>query len=313
MRWMLLGVLVMGCSGLPEKPEVPHGYYALTDQFVTIDAPALYGKPLRVRFKEAGNGPPLFLVHGLQTSSYSWRYNIDELGKTHHVIAMDLVGSGMTSHPDDFGYSPEHVADFVETFRAELEKRDPKFAKVDLVGNSLGGAYSSVYAVRHPDRVRKLIVIHAPAFIDKAPFFGLEQMRRGRVPRFMATVLFGPWMIKEYLRYHRPGMMSQEDVTEYSRPFDDGEGRRAFWQIVTEGISPEVSDRLTPLLAQVKKPTLLIWATHDTLIPPWTGHRWNQAIAGSELVWIQESSHFPHVEAPETTMKLINEFLAREP
>lgn len=310
---VVLALLFVSCAGFREKPDPPHRYYELADQFVTLDDPALYPKPLKVRFKELGSGPPLFLVHGLQTSSYSWRYNLHELGKTHHVIAMDLVGSGLTDHPADFNYSPEHVAEFLESFRAAMAKRDPSFEKIDLVGNSLGGAYSAVYAAKHPERLRKLIIIHAPAFIDRAPFTGLEQMRRGRVPEFVATIAFGEWMVRDYLIYYRPNLISEEEVHEYARPYEDGEGRRAFWHIVREGLAPEVSDRLTPLIATIKTPTLLIWAENDTLIAPWTGHLWQQTLPGSQLVWIAQSSHFPHVEAPATTDALIEGFLAGSP
>ncbi|MFL5322423.1 MAG: alpha/beta fold hydrolase [Myxococcaceae bacterium] len=306
---IILVSLATGCAGFREKPDPPHHYYDLADNFVTLNDPALYAKPIKVRFKEAGSGPVLFLVHGLQTSSYSWRYNIEELGKKHHVIAMDLVGSGLTDHPADFGYSPEHVADFLEAFRAELAKRDPSFEKIDLVGNSLGGAYSAVYAAKHPERLRKLVIIHAPAFIESAPFFGLEQMRKGRVPEFVATIAFGEWMVRDYLIYYRPNLISEEEVAEYARPYQDGEGRRAFWHIVREGLAPEVSDRLTPVIATIKTPTLLIWAEKDSLIAPWTGHRWNATLPGSKLVWIPESSHFPHVEAPAMTMGYIEEFI----
>jgi pimeloyl-ACP methyl ester carboxylesterase len=121
-------------------------------------------------------------VHGLQTSSYSWRYVLDLLGEHHHVFALDLPGSGLTDHPADFDYSPEHIADFLDAFRATLAKADPALARWDVVGNSLGGAYSASYASRHGARIGRLVIIHAPGFIEKASVFTLEQLRRGRVP-----------------------------------------------------------------------------------------------------------------------------------
>ncbi|MHB8420380.1 MAG: alpha/beta fold hydrolase [Myxococcales bacterium] len=292
---------------LPAKPAPPHPYFRHPDRHVVVDAPALYPKPLRIRYKDVGSGRPLLLVHGLQTSSYSWLYVLDSLGRGRRVIAPDLVGSGLSDHPPDFGYSAEHMADFLESLRQALAESDPAFARWDVAGNGLGGAYAAAYAARHADRLDRL-VIHAWGFVDRAPVFGLEQLRRGRVPLW-ASGLFGPWMVRAFQRYHRPGLLSEEEVTEYARPYADQDGRRAFWHIVREGLSPEAAARLPSLLASIRTPTLLIWAGDDTLIPLWTGWRWQHAIPGSQIAWVPHSSHFPHVEAPELTASLILGFL----
>jgi pimeloyl-ACP methyl ester carboxylesterase len=116
-------------------------------------------------------------------------------------------------------------------------------------------------------------------------------------------------MVRTVQRYHRPGILSEEEIAEYSLTYRDGEGKRAFWHIVREGLGPEVAARLPATLAAVATPTLLIWAKNDTLIPPETGPRWQQAIAGSQLRWVEESSHFPHVEWPEQTVAMVEAFL----
>jgi abhydrolase domain-containing protein 6 len=234
---------------------------------------------------------------------------LDIMGHGHHVIALDLVGSGLTDHPADFGYSPEHMADFLEAFRQALERTDPSFARWDVVGNSLGGAYTAAYAARHPEHIDRLVIIHAPGFMTKASIQSLEQLRRGRIPEWAST-FFGPWMVRSFQRYYRPGLLSEEEVKEYALPYRDSEGRHAFWHIVREGLAPEVAANLAELLGAIRAPTLLIWAENDTLIPPWTGYRWQHAIAGSRIAWIPKSSHFPHVEAPELTNSLILDFLS---
>lgn len=304
---VVLGGLA-GCRSLPEKPDPPHRYFEHPDRFVEVSDKALYVRPLKVRYKDVGTGegPPLVLVHGLQTSSYSWRYNLERLAKDRRVIALDLVGSGLTDHPRDFGYSPQRIAHFLDAFRRAL-----KIERWDVVGNSLGGVYTAVYAAQYPEAVRRLVIIHAPGFVEEGPFFGLEQMRRGRVPE-LVSAFFGPWMIREYLLYHRPNLKSEEEIEQYSLPFADAEGKAAFWHIVREGLAPELVGQLPGVLSKIKAKTLLIWSTSDALIPPWTGHRWEQSIPGARLEWVPESSHFPHVEAPVTTERLILGFLREE-
>lgn len=100
---------------LPAKGPRPHPYYDLPDGFVEVafvDAQGV-GRRVRVRHKTIGDGPPLVLVHGLMTSSYSWRYVIDGLSRRYRVFAPDLVGSGKTDKPGDLVYSVANIARFL--------------------------------------------------------------------------------------------------------------------------------------------------------------------------------------------------------
>ncbi|MGH7329425.1 MAG: alpha/beta fold hydrolase, partial [Polyangiaceae bacterium] len=64
---------------LPEKPRVSHSFDATKACEVTLDSKS-FGK-MRVAYREIGEGPPLLLVHGLMTTSYSWRYVFEPLSK----------------------------------------------------------------------------------------------------------------------------------------------------------------------------------------------------------------------------------------
>jgi len=298
---------------LPAHGPRAHPYFALPDQWLDITEPELYVAPLRVRYKLAGTGPPLLLVHGLQTTSFSWRYVIDALARDFTVVVPDVVGCGLTSHPADFGYTAEHVGDFLAAFmRGAAEQLDlPPRAAWNVAGNSLGGLYVSALAARHPDLVRSLVVIHAPGFVRRASRLGVELLRRGLAPPAVAH-LFGPWLVRRYLAYHDPSIRSEEEIAEFSLAFADLEGRRAFFRIIREGLGPAQAGQLPGLLSRIAAPTLLIWARNDTLIPPATGDRWHQALPGSRLVWLDESSHFTQVDQPERTVELIRSF-AQEP
>ena len=68
---------------LPAKGPWPHPYYELPDAFVEVAFTDAEGneRHVRVRHKTLGDGPPLVLVHGLMTTSYSWRYVIEALSQ----------------------------------------------------------------------------------------------------------------------------------------------------------------------------------------------------------------------------------------
>jgi pimeloyl-ACP methyl ester carboxylesterase len=72
---------------LPERPRVPHPYFDARTERVRVTTPELGTLAARVRIH--GSGPPLLLVHGLMTSSYSWRYVLAPLGQLRR--ALDVI------------------------------------------------------------------------------------------------------------------------------------------------------------------------------------------------------------------------------
>ena len=87
-------------------------------------ASAAFGR-LRIHYKAYGSGPPLLLVHGLMTSSYSWRYLLDELGGRFRLVVPDLPGCGRSAKPVDRPYQPAALATWIGEFQAGLEWSQP--------------------------------------------------------------------------------------------------------------------------------------------------------------------------------------------
>src|SRR5580704_17023600 len=77
---------------LPLEPRVAHTYFTTRVLEVVVTTPQL-GR-VRAHVRVHGSGPPLLLVHGLMTSSYSWRYVIAPLGRSYTVYVPDLPGAG---------------------------------------------------------------------------------------------------------------------------------------------------------------------------------------------------------------------------
>src|SRR5689334_747771 len=103
---------------LPATGPWPHPYYELPDAYVEVAFTDAEGtaRRVRARHKTVGDGPPLVLVHGLMTSSYSWRYVIEKLARGYRVFTPDLVGSGKTDKPSDLVYSVENIARFLAAY-----------------------------------------------------------------------------------------------------------------------------------------------------------------------------------------------------
>jgi pimeloyl-ACP methyl ester carboxylesterase len=101
-----------------------------------------------------GDGEPVVLLHGaFMTVTNNWDGWIDELSKTRKVIAVEMQGHGRTADvPRDFTY--ENLADDVAALLNHL-----KVARADLIGYSMGGAVAMQTAIRHPDKVRRAVII----------------------------------------------------------------------------------------------------------------------------------------------------------
>ncbi len=108
-----------------------------------------------IAFESTGTGPPLALIHGVGTNRSVWGDTGKLLGTNHRVIAADLPGFGESPALGD-GFDLEEVAGAVADSLAQ-EAGGP----FDLVGNSLGGAVAFLLALRHPERVRRLVALRA--------------------------------------------------------------------------------------------------------------------------------------------------------
>ena len=111
---------------------------------------------LRMYYEVHGKGQPAVLLHGsFMTITNNWPDMIARLSKTRQVIAVEMQGHGRTADiKRDLSY--ENLADDVAALLDYL-----KIPKADLIGYSLGGGVSMLTAIRHPDKVRKVVSISA--------------------------------------------------------------------------------------------------------------------------------------------------------
>src|SRR5450631_2397958 len=109
---------------------------------------------INMYYEVHGSGEPVVLLHGaFMTITNNWAGWIGELSKTRKVIAVEMQGHGRTADiPRDITY--ENLADDVAALLEQL-----KIPRADLIGYSMGGAVAMQCAIRHPDKVRKVVVI----------------------------------------------------------------------------------------------------------------------------------------------------------
>jgi hypothetical protein len=121
--------------------------------FMKISSRTVHANGIRQHYLEAGDGPPVVLLHGFPETSYAWRYQIPELAKKYHVIAPDLRGYGETEKPSS-GYDKRTMAmDLRELMRAL------NLPRIALVGHDRGARVATRFAKDHWEVLDRLVVM----------------------------------------------------------------------------------------------------------------------------------------------------------
>jgi len=265
---------------------------------------------VRLHVREHGAGPPLLLVHGLMTSSYSYRYVLEPLAKHFRCIVPDLPGAGRSDMPDVSYFShalAELIGELIDTLGIQGCR---------VIGNSLGGYLTLRLALARPDAMSRLVALHPPG----VPLRRLSALKTvfsvpGSRALLDALIRRAPerWAHKN-VHYWDESLKSLEEAREYGRPLSTPEGRRAFAHYLADALDPfdmvgflhELSAKEFPI------PLLYVYARRDPMVPPVVGERLAAATRGGKLVWLDEGSHFAHVDAPEKFLAVALPFLQEQ-
>jgi pimeloyl-ACP methyl ester carboxylesterase len=139
---------------------------------------------LKMYYEVHGSGEPLVLLHGaFMTITNNWTGWIGELAKTRKVIAIEMQGHGRTGDIDR-DISPANLADDVAALLDHL-----KISKADILGYSMGGGVAMQCAIRHPDKVRKAVVISSYFRRDGVVKEGQEALSKLSADLFIGSPL----------------------------------------------------------------------------------------------------------------------------
>ena len=261
---------------------------AQTPKDVTI-----YGQ--KIHYLEAGSGPNLILLHGLGGSSQVWGFNIGPLAEKYHVFVPDQIGFGKSDKPL-VNYRVRTYVDFLDQFCKQLNIERPI-----LVGNSMGGWISAIYAATYPDRVDKLVLVDAggyapPKDFDTRAFYGLNPTTRAEMKLLVARVFYNK-------AFQSDAAIDQSMTARLSA--GDGYTVKSITESIIRG-----EDLLDDFVKSIKTPTLLVWGRQDGLVPLSDGERLHKDIAGSTMVVIDQCGHIPNLEKPGEFNAAVLKFLS---
>lgn len=301
---------------LPERPRLAHRYYDAETTTVVVGSEPFGEIATHVVLYGPRDAPPLLLIHGLMTTSYSWRYAFEHLGDRFRLVVPDLPGAGRSAVPAaGRRYSAAALATFVGELQAALG-----IAGCQTVGNSLGGYLCMRAALDDPERFARLAVIHPPALPEprlvalhvalKLPGVAavLEHVVR-RAPR--------RWAHKN-IRYYDETLKSLEEAREYGAPLASAAGARAFIRYLADALDPRELRAFERELRGRRDvgegfpvPLMIVYAREDPTVPPKVGRRLAALIPDAQLHWLERTSHFVQVDSPDRLAALLGDFLVR--
>jgi pimeloyl-ACP methyl ester carboxylesterase len=295
---------------LPELPRLPHGYEK-TRGYERVVHSQHFGKH-KVHVRELGDGPPLLLVHGLMTTSYSFRYVFEPLAKQFRVIAPDLPGAGNTDKVD-VHLGAAAMAEWLFEFARTMD-----VVGAACIGNSMGGYLCMRAALTHPELFSCLVNEHSPGIVElRLRALSTVLALPGSERLLDALVKRDPkrWAHKN-VHYYDESLKSLEEARMYGAPLSDPAGRRAFYHHLKDTMSAREMKQFVTDLTRMKReqrpfptPLLLVYAEHDPMVPPRVGKILSALVPSAELIWLREGSHFAHIDRPRLFLNAALPFL----
>ena len=245
----------------------------------------------KFKFIEEGEGEPLVLLHGLFGALSNFRDLIEHFRTTHKVVVPMLPLFDLDIFHTSVGGLEKHVQKFIEA---------RGYTNIHLLGNSLGGHVALVHTLKHPEKIKSLILTGSSGLFENG--MGDSYPKRGDYEYIKK---------KTQLTFYDPEKATKELVDEV---FEITNNRIKVIKIIALAKSA-IRNNLGEELSQIKQPTLLIWGNNDTITPPFVAREFNRLIPNSELQFIDNCGHAPMMEVPDQFNSILDGFLnkLREP
>lgn len=272
---------------------------------------------LDIFYREAGpkDAPTVLLLHGFPTSSHMFRNLIPALADKYHVVAPDYPGYGNSSMPKvgEFEYTFDRFADIVEQLTEKL-----KLETYSLYLMDYGAPVGFRLAVRHPERVKSLIVQNGNAYDEGLREFWepLKAYWKDKTAenadslRKLLTIEATQW---QYTHGTRDVESISPDNWHVDQRLLDREGNQDIQlaMFYDYGSNPGRYPAWQAYLREHQPPTLIVWGKNDHIFPADGAHPYRRDLENLEF-HLLETGHFALEEDGQVIATLMRDFLARK-
>lgn len=204
---------------------------------------------------DAGDGPPVVLLHGIASSSVTFEYVVPLVASRHRAVSIDLLGFGGSPAPEDAGYTlEEHVAALHRTLRRLRLRR------FVLVGHSMGALIATRYAAVYRREVQRLVIVSPPVYLAPTEIGApIDRASMG-----------GYFRLYEFLRANKEFTIRAAAGLARLSPIKNLlDVSEANWRAFTLSLERSIESQTTVSdLVQVTAPIQLVYGTLDPLLHP---------------------------------------------
>ncbi len=241
----------------------------------------------KFKYIDEGSGAPLVLLHGLFGALSNFKDLIEHFRRSNRVVVPMLPLFELDILHTSVGGLAKYVHRFLETMDIK---------QAHLLGNSLGGHVALVHTLKHPERIKSLILTGSSGLFENG--MGDSYPRRGDYEYIRK---------KTELTFYDPKTATKELVDEV---FEITRNRLKVVKIIALAKSA-IRNNLGEELNSIKQPTLLIWGENDTITPPFVAKEFKRLIPNSELYFIDKCGHAPMMEQPAEFNVILEKFLKK--
>ena len=281
---------------------------------------------VRLHYVTEGEGPPIVFVHGFPEFWYEWDKQLTEFGRDHRAIAFDMRGHNLSSKPAELeAYGVPHLVEDLRALTEELGLR-----RFTLVGHDWGGAVAWAFAIVHPDRLERLVIVNAPhpAIFGRLLREDPEQQkaseymlafRSAKAERMLADNDFAALKRIVLADLRAAGRLTAEDERAYVAAWSQPgalTGGLNFYRAAKVGPPARDGAPASGTLgtgedaSMVRVPTLVIWGEKDTALLPQNLDGLERYVPDLTIQRIPDGTHWVIHEQPALVNRLIREFLA---
>lgn len=245
-----------------------------------------------------GKQGTILMLHGFSATKENWLRFSTPLADNYHLIALDLMGHGNSYADLNQSYSVENQVEFVRQFTNKLS-----IQKLHLVGNSMGGAISSLYAANFPDSVESITLI-SPAGVHDIPSLMDELLDQG----------VNPLIAKTTAEFEDVMAFVMEDQPYIPTAITKVEAEKAAKRIainekIFKDIRGDMHKGLDARFKDIKAPTLIIWGKQDRVINVKNIDKYARLIPDAEKLILEDVGHLAMLEAPKISAQALEKLI----
>ena len=256
-----------------------------------------------VAYLRKGQGPALLLLHGIPSSSYLWRDVIDPLAATFDVLAPDLLGYGDSDKRLDADLSIAAQARYMVAFMESIGVH-----QAAVVGHDIGGGIAQLMAADEPQRVARLILVDS-VVDNNWPVADIARLKEPVWDQIMVNIDLRKGLRKGLeAGMVTEGRVTDELVDEWTRPFQDLGGRRAYLRAARALNNRDLVSR-SKHIEEIETPTLIMWGANDKFLEPQWAETLKHKLRDTTVEIIDPGGHFLPLDRPDAVAEAINRFL----